>query len=1644
MKMKKSTLRVLAFVLALVPGALFAGSAEFKTTTGGYDYTFPVSMEARWDTLYFRPTALLQGDKNNAKERTSLSAFTRMIYQKGNSWYEVVREATTVAQYAVTVTSGSFTSNSGFSNLAGSLLLTTGDPLRQAPGASLLTLLSYGTWGGTFHNSGTSVAVTTSQPEIPIPLSQGATLYFVAEDKSALKVVLGKEFNFERSLFEYYQTLTAVPALPPRESKELRALLLSYYLYTHLSASGTTPTSQSSFLATAFPASSGIAVSQIEGPLGVLVAKLTIDSKKQRELLSPLSAYLAATLFESQKGSSVPRFPTRSEIESTSGTFYGTLAARMTGVDSRHEIVSATGTGLANMATRFFVGLDANNFNSDDFDVRAYRQWLNTPTTPATENGSQIGNEFVYPPASESILAGNYVTLVPPATGQMALRFLSTFGAAPERTYLILAPSPNLLTEAKLGNYQGIEKYLVDNSAVNTPEQSRTIPLDFHQQESLSSLLIWGNTDFKLEEVHVDGIKVDPTHFQKWSRKVTSGVVEHEAVAPTVSLSSPFLTTVNLPASGKNLSIRFSGTLFRLRAYEKDIAPSFGRYSWKRGAENLFVASLSSTQNIGGVEVFPDFGSNNLPAFFLESDSYSLPRTLKYKHEAMIEPIAYAALGIESPKSYNLKVNNNLSVPPEYLLSYGKKIKNARFALTEHDFILSSADRTVNDQLLYASGQNPDFSTGTLPRLYPYTYGVYLPVPGQAITEPASPFFVEKIAGVDSFGLLVSALKLNSMFPTAEPSTEGLLSPAMRDAWNSRTELIPLPSVPDPFSNRGSRAYYDWKKKTGSVETWLQNNSSALRLDQFPAPGDLLVGKEGTQVEVAIIVSVPATWPQDRTQWTKHIKVVAISSGLRKAVLSYWEASSSTSPAFTLNPDNYHVRRLLKVAAPLPFLWLQTGFAGSPRYAFQGPDPFLHWLPNDRKPRPLGQIVLETPAAVVDNTTWKLEAKDFSFGKSIPNWTNKNVFRNYSPNSNVHPQGNYTTFYLIASASPLPDNGREMQVASVTANSWNLSYVDNGKLVDSATVIGKVSPSGSESLTVTMDPRRNGTIQNNRLVIDGTFTEFAVLAVGSAGAPNPGDDLQLAFRYNGYSTEFGPRLAVINSEIFSLETVVSSASYERWLTWGSDEIADQEEQRRLTDRYVNHVQLRFLQAMHLGSGAQAEYIAYTLKVDEELYGKLDWAPVHEALYDSAAFVIGFAGPGGTVISMGMVVLKNPGSLSTPGGAVDLAMTSVELASSKLKSVRELSKVVGLINQTRKGVVHLKAVLPDYIWKKLGYTSKEDVPGLFMLGKEAETADALEKAYRKAFDEKFPSGVSSLSVEEVEIGVKEVFKEKFQREDFADAIKAVGKGTKSDLLAHVDAVPNGGDVGDLKAWIGGFDEIADKALINNIHSLPSEYYELLSADLKSVSQGDLFRELLRKHPEDLHSKWKLLKDSPETGWERSRESASWDQWAQTNFFKTVTKLGREFEELCRVAFGNRTSVDYLRLKDKIFKALEKDLDEYVVYSQVQLKYGKSAEDTYFVADQLFLKWKDGKIVDAIVIEDKLRAKTNLTVPQREANRWDTFAVRNNDRQHQTLQVEDPHPIFKTDNITVVGNGTIHWIKVHDGDDGKAISDFVVLK
>ena len=154
----------------------------------------------------------------------------------------------------------------------------------------------------------------------------------------------------------------------------------------------------------------------------------------------------------------------------------------------------------------------------------------------------------------------------------------------------------------------------------------------------------------------------------------------------------------------------------------------------------------------------------------------------------------------------------------------------------------------------------------------------------------------------------------------------------------------------------------------------------------------------------------------------------------------------------------------------------------------------------------------------------------------------------------------------------------------------------------------------------------------------------------------------------------------------------------------------------------------------------------------------------------------------------------------------------------------------------------------------------------------------------------------------------------------------------------------------------------------------------------------------------------------------------------NFWKWV-RNGKKFEtEYLLPKFKNRSSAEYAQLKNKASTEFGVNLDEFDMYSQVQLKYNGS---DYFVADQVYVKWVNVNgtqvIDDIVVVENKLKSTTRLTTNQNAGKAASSLEVRS-----VNLAPESAVSGNNLTNQLPPINTNDKWLKVFDSENGDVIS------
>ena len=208
----------------------------------------------------------------------------------------------------------------------------------------------------------------------------------------------------------------------------------------------------------------------------------------------------------------------------------------------------------------------------------------------------------------------------------------------------------------------------------------------------------------------------------------------------------------------------------------------------------------------------------------------------------------------------------------------------------------------------------------------------------------------------------------------------------------------------------------------------------------------------------------------------------------------------------------------------------------------------------------------------------------------------------------------------------------------------------------------------------------------------------------------------------------------------------------------------------------------------------------------------------------------------------------------------------------------------------------------------------------------------------------------------------------------------------------------------------------KDLREAIEALDEDLLAQLHHDLVVSSRSKTLREVLTS-VEDLEI-WKTLKQDFHKAHSIAKDSPNWERWAKSEFFKEITDKGREFGKNVTDAIKDKRL--YQRLKAALGKS---DLDGYKLETEVQLFIDGNR---YMVADiLLFKRDAEQKIVDVILIENKLSSSTRFTSKQaemfakvREAKRLE---VKVRSRGRETIDRDEIIPLSSSQLIEIRGDG-----------------------
>ncbi|MBN2535281.1 MAG: hypothetical protein JXB88_20545 [Spirochaetales bacterium] len=304
-------------------------------------------------------------------------------------------------------------------------------------------------------------------------------------------------------------------------------------------------------------------------------------------------------------------------------------------------------------------------------------------------------------------------------------------------------------------------------------------------------------------------------------------------------------------------------------------------------------------------------------------------------------PIPYAPEGIDSPRTFNYKMiqqlyaRYNLLTEQEWNFynwkNWGDIEKKPLYKTTMaiDDIILDyflyadeietfkTIGKTVRigDDFIYVD--ELDYNTIPLPNrkdktIKPFLPGFYINTDKGYIENPSSLYYPDKIAGVDSMGLLMGAVSISNI------DKQGVVTLFNNDTGDELDKyhvmsILAGTNIPG-LDDKAKPVYYATEESTclnGNyhfTRTDLEKSTIIVPDLSLVKKGDIVV-KYGIDNEPHIGIVVKADEPVSMNT----IYVVSVRRGFRMTTLGTWGNEENGFGGFASNPETYHVRRLLKL-----------------------------------------------------------------------------------------------------------------------------------------------------------------------------------------------------------------------------------------------------------------------------------------------------------------------------------------------------------------------------------------------------------------------------------------------------------------------------------------------------------------------------------------------------------------------------------------------------------------------------------------------------------------------------------------------------------------------------------------------------------
>jgi hypothetical protein len=317
-------------------------------------------------------------------------------------------------------------------------------------------------------------------------------------------------------------------------------------------------------------------------------------------------------------------------------------------------------------------------------------------------------------------------------------------------------------------------------------------------------------------------------------------------------------------------------------------------------------------------------------------------------------PLPFANQGIDCPRTFAYKMSEQVKARNHYrdaVLARTEPIKrsllekqftklnttraldgydienyNANY-VSEIDIFKTDKNRTlsINDEnYKYKETDYPSTISG-IPVSKPFLPGIAVSNPDKLKNAYNSLYCPDKVAGIDSLGLLIGSLSMagidsliNCFNQKPAKILDGYYQMNQAVTQVDNITLTGLGSDGKPvYYPQGNNSFLNTPYRIGKSD--LERCSILVPDIHFVQKGDLLVKYNPNSETPHIGIVVGFLWTEQppfgcdiRDYWNKVI-VLSIREGFQHVTLGTWGSNESMFGGFTVDPESYHIRRLLKL-----------------------------------------------------------------------------------------------------------------------------------------------------------------------------------------------------------------------------------------------------------------------------------------------------------------------------------------------------------------------------------------------------------------------------------------------------------------------------------------------------------------------------------------------------------------------------------------------------------------------------------------------------------------------------------------------------------------------------------------------------------